>query len=520
MTVIESERVCVSPRSNRSAEAASGSRPPLGTAWAAAITLVALIAALETEGIAYCYWKSSSRVDRAFAGQSDLDLLVARSDRQRAIDVLSRCGFKHWPDAPGRDQPALMSFLGYEESAGAIHHVHLHFRLVVGHSLLKNFHLPIEERLLARCSPHASLPIRILDSTDEALLLIVRANLEIRYTDFVALRRRRELERKHAAALMDLAPRVDAAKLRDRANEIFSPALADAIAARMAAGPRKSGLGLAMARELSAYRMYGGFEATVRGAWRSALWAIGGLNKRYVGAPRPWGRRAPGGGVLVAFVGVDGSGKSTQVAEARRWLGPEIDVLACYFGSGDGSASLFFRPFKVAARLVASKVRVKPKGASHGTVSDRPPGPLYSALFAIWALAVAFDKRTKLIAAQRAVARGFVVVTDRYPQSENPLFNDGPLLHRLPRAPAWLSRFEASIYETARRAPPDLVIKLHVGPETVARREPQMKRNIILQRLDWLKELQFSGARVVSIDATQPLSEVTRIAKRAIWDIL
>jgi thymidylate kinase len=266
--------------------------------------------------------------------------------------------------------------------------------------------------------------------------------------------------------------------------------------------------------------MYGGFEATVRGAWRSALWVMSGLNKRYIGAPRPWGRRAPGGGVLVAFVGADGSGKSTQVAEMHKWLSAETDMLAFYFGSGDGSASLFFRPFKAAARLVASKVRVKPKGASHGTVSDRPPGPLYSALFAIWALAVALDKRTKLVAAQRAVARGFVVVTDRYPQSENPLFNDGPLLHRLPRPPAWLSRFEASIYETARRAPPDLVIKLHVGPETVAGREPQMKRNIILQRLKWLKELQFSGARVVSIDATQPLSEVTRIAKRAIWDIL
>jgi hypothetical protein len=524
MTVLERAHSFTSQEHKNCAEDVRCGLPTPEVSLEPAAMLIALLAAFETEDVSHCYWKSSCRVDRALTGQSDLDLLVARNARQRAIDILSRGGFKHWPDSPGRDQPALMSFLGYDESTAAIYHVHIHFRLVVGHTLLKNFRLPSEERLLARSAPHPSLPIRILDPTDEALVLIVRDNLEIRGMDPVALRRRRELERKYAETLSDLAPRVDRAELKARAGEIFSPALAEAIAVRLdtdvVGGPRDSRLRSAIARELSPFRIYGVAEAAIRCAWRSALWAMSGLNKRYIGAPRLSSRRAPGGGVLIAFVGVDGSGKSTQVAETRKWLGEEIDVLAFYFGSGDGSASLFFRPFKAASRLVATRVRVKPKGASHGKISDRPPGLFYSAFFAIWAIAVALDKRTKLIAVQRAIARGFVVVTDRYPQDENPLFNDGPLLHRLPRAPTWLRRLEASIYEMARLAPPDLVIKLHVEPETVAKREPDMNPRIILQRLEWLKELNFPGARVVSVDATRPLSEVKRIARRAIWNIL
>ena len=72
----------------------------------------------------------------------------------------------------------------------------------------------------------------------------------------------------------------------------------------------------------------------------------------------------------------------------------------------------------------------------------------------------------------------------------------------------------------AQRAPPDLVIKLHVGPATVAKREPDMSPEIILQRIEWLKDLKFAGARLESIDATRPLAEVKILAKRAIWDIL
>ena len=485
--------------------------------------LIGLLASLEAQKIGYCCWKSSRRAPRGLTGGSDLDLLIARPQRQRATELFLARGFKQWADAPGCDHPGITNFLGYDETTGVIHHVHVQFKLVFGHSLLKNFHLPGEDQFIARSVHHPTEPLRILHPVDEALLLVVRTQLESRWLDPIALRHREKLRQKAADDLAALAPIVDRASLRERAAQFFSPKLADTIAEQLNLDDRsfwRPRIRGRIARELLAYRMYGGAEASWRMLARDALWASRALNKRYLGWPRPWGRRAPGAGVVISAVGVDGSGKSTLLHEVRRWLGAEIDVTACYFGTGDGESSLFFRPFKVVSFLVARLVRTRPKGASHGAVSDRPPGLGYSILFAVWAIAVAIDKRQKIISTQRAASRGFVVVTDRYPQNEIPGFNDGPLLHRLPQCPAWLRRFEASIYELAQHAPPDLVIKLHVGPETVARREPQMVKSIIDQRIAWLTELTFASSRVVSIDATRPLDEVHRQAKREIWNIL
>ena len=484
--------------------------------------LLKLISSFGEKDIKYCYWKSATRVERAMAGESDLDLLVDRGSRDRATALLCEHGFKPWPDAVGRGHPVIASFLGYEESCQAIRHVHVHFRLVLGHSLLKNFRLPIESRLIARSVLHPRFPLRLLDPADEALLLVVRYSLELSRIDPIALRQRSELERKYAEALAFVMTNVDPNELSRRARELFSAKTTNQIretACSFGATLPRGAVRAAIARELAPYRTYNGLESSARIFARSTLFAASAVNRRLFRAPRAPRRRCPGGGVLISFVGVDGSGKSTQLAEVRKWLGAEIDVLTYYFGSGDGEPSLLFRPFKTISRSIAARIRVKPKGASHGKISDRPPGAIYSLMFVVWALAVALDKWIKLVSAQRAIARGFVVVTDRFPQNENVQFNDGPLLHRLTLAPAWLLRLESSVYEIAQRSPPDLVIKLQVGYATVANREPDMQPELISQKIEWLKDIKFADARVVSIDAKQSLAEVKRQVKRAIWDI-
>jgi len=138
----------------------------------------------------------------------------------------------------------------------------------------------------------------------------------------------------------------------------------------------------------------------------------------------------------------------------------------------------------------------------------------------VWAVAVAVDKRKKLAAARRGTNRGLIVLTDRYPQSQIIGFNDGPLLARLTAVPDWLRRFEGAAYTLAHRLPPDLVIKLVVTPETAARREPKMDPEVIRERIAALQRLEFAGARVVCVDAEQPLAEVIRAVKQEIWRLI
>ena len=482
-----------------------------------------LLAKLHQNHIAYCYWKSSRRVETALSGESDLDLLVAKEDQYRAQGTLIDSGFKCFPAVAYRDHPAIASFLAHDAASGRIVHVHLHVRLVIGGKLFKNYRIPWEDMVLARAVCHPELLIRVLDSADEALLLVVRACLELRRTDVVALRDWTALRRKFELDRKALAIRLDRAELRDRALEVFPGDLADLVTdavfgGQMLPGPRR--LRRRVRRELAAWRVCNSLEASLRSGMRVAFWLAGGLNDRFFHLARPWRRLAPGGGCVTAVIGVDGSGKTTVVAAIREWLGAEVDVVPIYFGTGGGRPSLLLLPLKLMVPLFTRLLRTKPKGSSHGRVSSGAPGPVYSVLLMGWAGVLAVEKRIKLLAARRGAERGVLVIADRYPQDEDLTYNDGPLLIRLKWAPHWLRGFEGRAYALARRLPPDLVIKLDVTPETAATREPNMDPAVIRDRIEAARRLNFAGARVVRVDAEQPLAAVLRTVKSEIWDIL
>jgi hypothetical protein len=351
----------------------------------------------------------------------------------------------------------------------------------------------------------------------------VRSCVELRRSDPVALRSWQAVKDKFALDRADVAARVDPAALRDLATVLLNGELAEMLVEAIFSKSEledKSRFRRCVVEYLSAFRTYNTLEAWLRGSWRALLWAAGNMNRHLFLLPRPWSRRAPGGGCVIAIVGVDGSGKTTVAATVRAWLGAEVNVVPIYFGTGDGKPSVLLWPFKLMVPLARRILTAKPKGASHGKVSDRPPGLLYGLLMMLWATIVACEKRHKLVAARRGAARGLVIITDRYPQNEISDFNDGPLLTRVARAPRWLRRFESATYALAQRLPPDLVVKLEVVTGTAARREPDMDPAIIRERIVDLQRLTFAGARIVRVDAEQPLFNVVRTVKREIWRLL
>jgi thymidylate kinase len=191
-----------------------------------------------------------------------------------------------------------------------------------------------------------------------------------------------------------------------------------------------------------------------------------------------------------------------------------------YFGTGGGRPSLLLAPLKLMIPLARGVLRTRPTGASHGRVTARPPGLVYSLLLALWATALAAEKRLKLVAAHRGASRGLVVIADRFPQDQIATYNDGPLLPRLRGVPGILRRFEARAYALARQLPPDLVIKLDATPEVLAVREPDMDSALIHTRVAAVRQLAFPHSRVVTVDATRPLAEVVAAVRREVWDLL
>jgi thymidylate kinase len=484
---------------------------------------IVLLNAFHRHAIAYCYWKSSGRVHKALCGDSDLDLLIAKQDQYRAQKIILDCGFKLFPSTACMEHPSISSYLGYDEAKGRLVHLHICVRLAIGESLLKNYVLPWEGTLLARAVYHQNFPIRVLDAASEALLIIVRFCLELRRSDPVVLRHWRAAESKYHQTIREIPQQIDRRLLRERAGDVFTGTLADMIAdAAFDDAPveRLRSLRWRIRRELGVWRTYNAVEAGLRGISRVAAWSIGKINDRALHQSRPWRRRAPGGGCVVAVLGVDGSGKTTVVSAVRAWLGAEVDTVSIYFGTGDGRPSFVLLPFKLLASVIRSVLRTKPKGASHGRISGNAPSITYSALLMIWAFVLSVEKRLKLIAARRGADRGLVVVTDRYPQDEYPEYNDGPLLGRLNWAPPWLREFERKAYALARRLPPDLVIKLEVTEATAAKREPDMDPETVRRRIELVRRLAFADARVVRVDAEQPLECVLGQVKREVWNML
>jgi hypothetical protein len=479
--------------------------------------------------IAYCYWKSSRRLPTALAGDGDIDLLVARHDQHRALAILLQRDFKLFPSVADREDPAVLSVLGYDAANGQLIHLHLHFCLVLGEPLLKNYHVPWAPLLQARAVMHPTLPIRILDPADEAVLLLVRASLELRRLDPVMFRNWRVKEHEFAPDRADLATRVDRTAFRKLVAELLGTDLVEpATIALYGTAPltRQTQLCRHVRRHFAPFRSYNELEMRARSAARALRWMGGHLNSTIFQRPRPWKRRAPGGGCIVAIMGVDGSGKSTSVRTIRSWLAPKIDVIPIYFGTGDGRPTWALRPLKIVMPLVArmfgqGHAQGAP-GSSHATrkTSRAAPGRLYSALLIVWAAAVALDKRIKLAMAHRGANRGLVVLTDRYPQNQIVGFNDGPLLNRLTAVPGWLRRFEHNVYALAARLQPSLVIKLVITPDTAAQREPGIDPAVMRERIGALKRLEFPGVRIVHVNAEQPLPDMIRTIKQEIWRLL
>ncbi|MGD0104514.1 MAG: hypothetical protein ABSC06_10800 [Rhodopila sp.] len=481
--------------------------------------LYKLVNALNDCGVACCYWKSRHHLSAALSGTSDLDLLVIQADHALLQQTLVNCGFKLFPSAHFRDDPCVTSFLGFDEASGRLLHVHVHSFIVMGHALLKNYRLPWTRSILSRAILHPTLPIRILDPATEALLLLLRRSLDASKADPVALHNWHEKTARLAAAQEALRRDVDRTALHARAVEFLGEDLAEPITAEFftPGRPVPAVLRRKIRRTLAPWRRYNAAEAMVRGSGRAAALAWDTINKRFLHAPRPMCRRPFAGGLVIAMLGVDGSGKTTLTRTVRAWLGAEMDVMPIYFGTGGGRPSLILAPLKLMVPLVRTLMRRKPAGASHGQISGRAPGPVYACLLALWATVLAIEKRRKLTAAHRGAARGAVVVADRYPQDQLLSFNDGPLLPRLRAVPAWLRRFEARSYALARRLPPDLVIRLDATPDVLARREPDMDRAVLVARTQAVKQLEFLDVPLVAIDATAPLDEVVRRAKREIW---
>ena len=492
--------------------------------------LVQFFEALEQQRIRYCHWKSTTGIPRGLSGLTDLDLLVDRADAARFRGELERLCFKRLVSSPGAQYPGIEDHLGLDEATGKLVHLHVHYRLVLGAEHVKNHLLPIEMAFLE--ATHLEHGVRVPEPALEAAVLAIRVLLKAERPSLIA-----RLTGRSAGGAITAHVAGEFADLRTRYTDdemaatlarhlafvppaVILETIAQADGGRPAHG--QADRSRRLRRALQPYQRMSGLRAWLRG--RRATLGEGRVKGRLLRPLMPPRRRKTpvGGGLSVAFIGSDGSGKSTVVREVAAWLSWRLDVRTAYMGTSQPSATarLWRSVSQLTAMADAALRRLGVPGSAGGNVTARVRREALSARH----LADARDRRRRSTDGRRLVGQGWVVLYDRYPLPGalvrgRPI--DGARITGTaegsmePGSTGRAARAEQRIY--AGIAPPDLTIVLRVSPEVAEARKPDHDRIVLAEKAASVAEIAAEHPGIVVIDADAPLDEVLVEVKRFIW---
>lgn len=487
-------------------------------------------------GVVYCHWKSNEHLRAATLGETDLDILVDRESGSQVAQVLAEAGYKRMVAVPARSYVGIEDYLALDQATGRLVHLHLHYRLVLGEKFLKGYRLPWEDRLLSGRQLDQETGIYVCPPELELIVLVSRAALKLRRRETLGFGGPGPLDPDFLREFRWLADRVDTDRLRSQATELLGSIAASTLAAMLQAPPDRAGVSRfrgEIAAVTDAWRTYPAAEAARRRWAREARARFAKLWSRIFGGGPIIRFSNPRGGVIIAFLGADGSGKSTVTGAVDTWLSWRVEVVRLYFGFGDGPVSPIRKPLQALKSLYSrrrSRVTSPMQSSEEDPHQARTSRPSWLVLPKVvwrilWSWSVVREKQVRLRRARRARNHGLVVIADRYPQAQIMALGDGPLLSHWERHPwAWLralSRWELAAYRSMEAIAPDLVFKLHVTPEVSARRKQDGSLESLASRVEVVKRVQFSDrTRVVHVDADQPLEQVLLAVKRAIWEAI
>jgi thymidylate kinase len=495
--------------------------------------LLELVKRLTQQGVRYCHWKSNEHLAAALTGDTDLDLLVDHAAATSTIAVLGELGFKRFNAPAEISYVGVEDYLGLDYATGKLAHVHLHYRLVMGEKYLKGYRLPWEELLLSTRQVDPESGTYVTDPNLELVLLVVRAAVKLRRRDRLrAGRRSRYVAGDLHREFTWLVERTHPERVQILARDLLGHHAAIVLRRLVEAGltvEQLLELRGAAAPVLDRFRTYHRVTGNVerwRREWRErSRRAL----RRFFGVRVALGFSLPRGGVIIAFVGADGSGKSTVVRATASWLSWRVQVLPVYLGFGDGKISLLRRLLQSVARVGSKSLAGSTTDASLPKPRTSHVRPMTSRAKAIWrvlwAWSIVREKRVRLRQAIQARNLGHTVICDRYPQAQIGELSDGPLLSRFAEnRTGWFraaAGWELEAYREMEGTVPDLVIKLHVAPEVSARRKLDVSLDSLRQRVDTVRQLRFAkSARVLEVDSNQPLDDVLLQVKRAVWEAL
>lgn len=481
------------------------------------------IKSLDEHNINYCHWKSNEHLTEALLGDTDLDMLFDPAQRSQLESVFNECGLKRFRATPSMQYNAIEDYIGFDQQTAKIWHVHTHFRMTLGEKHLKGYTITPWGSILLKNRIRGEYGVWTSNPVDELVVLLCRIALKLRWRDVF-----HKLGNDDQIEIAWLREKVDKDKLGVAAGYFVGKKSCKIILKLFESDIKKKSqfirLQKTLRNELKCFTYYSTLSSWFTRTKREFFWLYGGVKRRLGWSNYFANRRvSPSGGLVVAFLGCDGAGKSTTLSYIKKEFNKKIDIASIYLGSGDGSSSLLRKPMKLVARKVGGKGvghSVEKEYAEKQKVSLK--ARVYSIAKIMWAVTLAKEKIKKQRQMVKARNNGLLVLTDRYPQSNMPGASDGPLLSRYQGGHGLLKRisnWEQKIYESFSVNPPDLTVKLIVPTDVAIARKPEMTVEEIEKKKKIVMGMNISDHTVI-VDTSRPF-EVTRgEVMKAIWDLI
>lgn len=490
-------------------------------------------------GIRYAHFKSNENLNYSFNDNGDFDVLVDPLRSKDVFATLNELGAKQTNTIPEKHYPGVDNWLLFDDESGRIHHLHLHFQIMSGKPYVKDYEIPFRDIILDSRIFNEQWQIYVSNPNVELILLTVRLVIKSHFSDlvksFVGAYRTYDTLQKEREGLLKI---VSSAEVENYLEKIFGTEYTH-ILKRIILSDY---IGSADFRRLShivrdnfkSSRRVSAFKGSVR-SMRSTLHYFWLRVIKKMGYFTISKKTSLSSGAIIAFVGVDGSGKSTTEREIYKWLSKQFDCSRVYMGLGDGKTAPLATILKKGRRLIGSGSFESNESINSKNYVKREPitffkNPKYyirKRLLISTIYSVEKNNYNNFIRMNRYRINGGISVLDRYPQIELPNQNDGPKIEAykdLIKAEGYISRMtkkEISKLSIVRTIKPDVIFRLNISAEESMRRKPDQKDISIVQgKIDDLNRITFQGARIEDINAMQPYEQEIIEIKRIIWNLL